>query len=70
MTRALGLLLLLGACASPAYDSYSLGHGIATYDELRRRTEVCQARGGAIKPSGQGDPYQLSNYTCVIPRGS
>ena len=71
MTRVLPLLLLLTACASPAMDSYSLGRGIATYDELARQTAICQSRGGTIRPAGQGgDPTQLSNYTCVIRRGS
>jgi hypothetical protein len=71
MTRALPILLLLSACASPVTDSYSLGRGIATYDELRRQTEICAARGGTIRPTNNGgDPTQLSNYTCVIARGS
>ena len=67
--RALSLLMLLAACAAPANDSYSLGRGIASYDELRRATETCQGRGGSIRPTNQGDPAQLSNYTCVIGKG-
>ena len=68
MIRALAPLLLLAACATPETESYPLGRGIASYDELRRQTEICNARGGAIKPTEQGDPAQLSNYTCVVPR--
>ena len=69
MIRVLIPLLLLTACAAPT-TSYSLGQGIASYDELRRQTEACNARGGTIRPSGQGDPAQLSSYSCVIPRGT
>ena len=71
MIRALPILLLLGACGTVQTDSYSLGRGVATYDELARATETCRARGGTIRPpSTGGDPTQLSNYTCVIGRGS
>jgi hypothetical protein len=62
-------LLLLGACATQADDSYSLGRGIVSYDELRRQTGICQERGGRIEPKSEGDPAQLSNYTCVISKG-
>ena len=61
-------VLLLGACASES--SYSLGQGTVSYDELQRQTEACKARGGTIQPNGQSEPSQLSNYSCVIPRGS
>ena len=71
MTKLIPLLLLLSACGTPQTDSYGLGRGIATYDELARATEACRARGGTIRPpSTGGDPAQLSNYTCVIARGS
>ena len=70
MIRALPILLL-AACGTVQTDSYSLGRGVATYDELARATEACRARGGTIRPpSTGGDPAQLSNYTCVIRRGS
>ena len=70
MIRALPILLL-AACGTVQTDSYSLGRGVATYDELARATEACRARGGTIRPpSTGGDPAQLSNYTCVIARGS
>ena len=62
-------LLLLAACATPQTDSYALGQGVATYDELARATEACRARGGTIRaPTNGGWTAQLSNYTCVIPR--
>ena len=71
MTRLLPVLLLLSACGTPQTDSYGLGRGIATYDELARATETCRARGGTIvPPSTGGDPAQLSNYTCVIAKGN
>ena len=41
MTRLLPVLLLLSACGTPQTDSYGLGRGIATYDELARATEAC-----------------------------
>jgi len=69
MIRLIPLLLLLGACSTQADDSYSLGRGIVSYDELRRASETCKARGGVIEPKSQGDPAQLSNYTCVIAKG-
>jgi hypothetical protein len=65
-------LLALGACAATAEspESYSLGRGVVNYDELRRAGDKCQADGGAIQAKQDGgDPAQLSNYTCVIPKG-
>ena len=79
MTRlnTLGLLGLaaapLLACASlgdPAGQSYSLGNGVVSYDELRRAGDQCKASGGVIQAKQDGgDPAQLSNYSCVIPKG-
>ncbi|WP_299015632.1 hypothetical protein [uncultured Caulobacter sp.] len=69
---ALGLSgLTLTACqAVSAPDrSYSLGDGVVSYDDLRRAGEKCKADGGVIQSKQDGgDPAQLSNYTCVIPR--
>lgn len=69
---ALGLTALtLAACqAVSAPDrSYSLGEGIVSYDDLRRAGDKCKAEGGVIQSKQDGgDPAQLSNYTCVIPR--
>lgn len=69
---ALGLSgLTLAACqAVSAPDrSYSLGDGVVSYDDLRRAGEKCKADGGVIQSKQDGgDPAQLSNYTCVIPR--
>lgn len=63
--------LALTACqAVSAPDrSYSLGEGVVSYDELRRAGDKCQAEGGTIRAKQDGgDPAQLANYTCVIPR--
>ena len=61
MTKLIPILLLLSACGTPQTDSYGLGRGIATYDELARATEACRARGGTIRPpSTGGDPAQLA----------
>ena len=68
---ALGLSgLALTACAVAATDkSYSLGDGTVSYDDLRREGDKCKASGGVIRAKQDGgDPAQLSNYTCVIPR--
>ena len=63
---------LLAACsATVAPDkSYSLGRGVVNYDELRRAGDKCKAESGALQAKQDGgDPAQLSNYTCVIPKG-
>jgi hypothetical protein len=70
---SLGLALALAGCATdgatPATSSYSLGRGTASYDQLRRDSEKCAADGGKIEAKQDGgDPTQLSNYTCVIPK--
>jgi hypothetical protein len=69
---AIAGLLALCACAaaSEAPSSYSLGRGVVSYDELRRVGDKCEADGGKIVANANGgDPAQLSNYTCVIPKG-
>jgi hypothetical protein len=69
---ALGLTgLALTACqAVTAPDrSYSLGEGVVSYDDLRREGDKCKGSGGIIRAKADGgDPAQLSNYTCVVPR--
>lgn len=67
----LGLASLAACAASDVSDkSYSLGRGIVNYDELRRAGDKCKAEGGALQAKQDGgDPAQLSNYTCVIPKG-
>lgn len=65
--------LALTACATDdvasAKTSYSLGRGVVSYDELRRASDKCAADGGKIEAKQDGgDPAQLANYTCVIPR--
>ena len=65
----LSLLLMLGACASleAKAQSYPLGRGLVTYDELRRAKEQCLAAGGVVRPlEAGGDMSQLSNYLCEI----
>ena len=69
-----GLGLVLAGCATDdvasAKTSYSLGRGVASYDQLRRDSEKCAADGGKIESKQDGgDPAQLSNYTCVISKG-
>nr|WP_295109048.1 hypothetical protein [uncultured Caulobacter sp.] len=68
----LGLVgLAVSACAGVAAvdRSYSLGDGVVSYDDLRREGDRCKAYGGTIRAKQDGgDPAQLSNYTCVIPK--
>jgi hypothetical protein len=69
-----GLGLALAGCAADsaatAKASYSLGRGTAGYDQLRRDSEKCAADGGKIEAKQDGgDPTQLANYSCVIPKG-
>jgi outer membrane murein-binding lipoprotein Lpp len=70
---AVALGLALAGCASDAgapKASYSLGRGTASYDQLRRDSERCTADGGKIEAKQDGgDPTQLANYTCVMPKG-
>lgn len=68
-----GLGLATAGCATddvaPAKTSYSLGRGIVSYDELRRANDQCAADGGKIEAKQDGgDPAQLGNYTCIIPK--
>jgi hypothetical protein len=66
---ALSLLLMLAACAGieAKVQSYPLGRGLVTYDELRRAKEQCTAAGGVVRPvDAGGDMSQLSNYLCEI----
>jgi len=65
----MGLTLAACQAVSAPDRSYSLGEGIVSYDDLRRAGEKCKAEGGVIQSKQDGgDPAQLSNYTCVIPR--
>jgi len=69
IAAALSLLLVLGACASmqAKIESYPLGHGLVTYDEMRRAKEQCAAAGGIVRPINVGgDMSLLSNYLCEI----
>jgi outer membrane murein-binding lipoprotein Lpp len=71
---AVALGLVLAGCASEAGTStkasYSLGRGTASYDQLRRDSERCAVDGGKIEAKQDGgDPTQLANYTCVMPKG-
>ncbi|ATC31763.1 hypothetical protein CA606_05005 [Caulobacter vibrioides] len=76
MRRAAILALTLAGAALVACQavsapdrSYSLGDGVVSYDDLRREGDKCKASGGTIRAKQDGgDPVQLSNYTCVIPR--
>jgi hypothetical protein len=68
-----GLGLATAGCATDnvasARTSYSLGRGVVNYDELRRANDRCAADGGKIEAKQDGgDPAQLGNYTCVIPK--
>jgi hypothetical protein len=76
MRRAVALALgltgfVLSACQAVTSPdrSYSLGDGVVSYDDLRRSGDKCKGDGGTIRfKQDGGDPAQLSNYTCVVPR--
>ncbi|MDP1631901.1 MAG: hypothetical protein Q8L66_10825 [Caulobacter sp.] len=62
-------LLLLAGCAGAEarMESYSIGRGLVSYDEMRRAKDTCAAAGGVVRPKAvDGDPAQLSNYICEI----
>jgi hypothetical protein len=68
-----GLGFATASCATDdvatARTSYTLGRGVVSYDELRRANDQCASEGGKIEVKQDGgDPAQLSNYTCVIPK--
>ena len=68
-----GLGLMMAGCATDdvasAKTSYSLGRGVVNYDELRRANDQCAADGGKIEAKQEGgDPAQLGNYSCIIPK--
>ena len=66
---ATSLLLLLAACAGldARMESYTLGRGLVTYDQMRRAKEDCATAGGVVRPKAVGgDMAQLSNYLCEI----
>ena len=67
--RGLVVMILLSTelCACGTGSSEQLGTGIASYDALRTSQAQCQARGGSIKLQTNGDPAELSDYSCVIP---
>jgi hypothetical protein len=69
----MGLGLATAGCATDdvasAKTSYSLGRGVVNYDELRRANDKCAADGGKIEAKQDGgDPAQLGNYSCIIPK--
>ena len=61
-------LLTLTACGSAG--SYGLGDGDASYDEIKKATEACKARGGVIELKTGGDSHDLSAYECKVGKGS
>jgi len=70
-----GLGFATASCATDevatARTSYSLGRGVVSYDELRRANDQCAADGGKIEAKQDGgDPAQLGNYSCIIPKGA
>jgi len=61
------IVLASGLSACGTGSSEQLGTGIASYDALRTSQAQCATRGGAIKLQQNGDPAELSDYSCVIP---
>jgi hypothetical protein len=70
---AASLLLALGltACATTesGVETYTLGRGLVSYDAMVRAKSDCASVGGEVRPKDVGgDPAQLSNYVCFIPK--
>lgn len=53
-------ILTLAGCASGPQSS----GGYATYDDLRRATDACAAKGGHLALVRNGDARDLQDYTC------
>lgn len=51
-------LLALAACSATPIG------GVATYDELKKAQEACQAKGGALTLKPMGDSQYLEDYAC------
>ena len=62
-------LLACAACAEPA-GSYGLARGDANYDAMKMATDACKARGGGLVLKKGGDATELSDYQCIIGKGS
>jgi hypothetical protein len=63
--NAIPLLFLSAALVGCASGQQSTG-GYATYDDLRRATEACQARGGRLELIRNGDAQAMSDYECKV----
>jgi hypothetical protein len=67
MRRLLLLPVFLCACASEtAPGSYTLGPGVAAYDDLAAATEKCRADGGRVELKSGYDKRDLSSYECRL----
>ena len=56
----LAMALGLSACASGPQSS----GGFANYDDLRRATDTCAAKGGRLVLARNGDAQMLGDYEC------
>jgi hypothetical protein len=60
--------LLLVACASSQGASYTVGPGVANYDNLKAATDKCAADGGALTLKDGYDKSDLSSWVCKMGR--
>ena len=58
------ILILAAALACVSCASSQAAGGYASYDVLRRATEVCAAKGGRLALVRNGDAQSISDYTC------
>jgi hypothetical protein len=60
--------LLLAACASGQGASYSVGPGVANYDNLKAATDKCAVDGGTLTLKDGYDKGDLSSWVCKMGR--
>jgi hypothetical protein len=56
--------VMLAACASSQGASYSVGPGVANYDNLKAAKDKCAADGGTLGLKDGYDKSDLSNWVC------
>ncbi|MFN3522988.1 MAG: hypothetical protein ACK4YQ_12120 [Phenylobacterium sp.] len=56
----LSATLALAGCAGGVHSA----GGYATYDDLKRATDACAARGGRLTLVRGGDARDIQDYTC------
>ncbi|MGA2952634.1 MAG: hypothetical protein ABSD80_10410 [Caulobacteraceae bacterium] len=58
--------LALAACASAGGSDYSVGPGVANYDNLKAATDKCAADGGTLTLKDGYEKSDLSSWVCKM----